>query len=263
VSRATVAIVGAGLAGARAAEALRAAGYDGRVVLLGDEPFPPYERPALSKEFLAGTRDEPSLLLRPPDFWERRDIELRLSTRVVEVDPVARRLATARGDVLAFDELVVATGARPRKLPLELPAGVHELRTLADAKRLRAELVPGVHLVVVGGGFVGAEVASTARELGAVVTIVEAARAPVARVLGAEVGLVLAERWRAHGVDVRLGVGVAHLRADAGGLVTGLLLTDGSELRADVVVVGVGVEPVAELLPARPAAHVRAAGDVA
>jgi NADPH-dependent 2,4-dienoyl-CoA reductase/sulfur reductase-like enzyme len=163
---------------------------------------------------------------------------------------------------LRFVVAVVATGARPRRLPLERPDGVHELRTLADAERLREELSPGARLVVVGGGFVGAEVASTARRLGVDVTIVEAAHAPVARVLGSEVGLVLAERWRARGVHVHLRTGVAHIRSDARGRVSSLLLTDGSVLRADVVVVGVGVEPAGELLPPRPALHVRGAGDV-
>lgn len=258
----TVAIVGAGLAGARTAETLRAEGFDGRILVFGDEPIGPYERPALSKEFLAGTRDETSLLVRAPEFWERRAVELRLSTRVVAVDPISRRLTTARDQVLPFDEIVLATGARPRRLPLELPDGVYELRALADAKRLREELVPGARLVVIGGGFVGAEVASTARTLGVEVTIVEAAPAPVARVLGNDLGLALAERWRAHGVAVRLGVGVSHVRADALGRVGSLLLTDGSEVRADVVVVGVGVQPADELLPPRPALHVRTAGDV-
>ena len=258
----TVAIVGAGLAGARAAETLRAAGFDGRIVLIGDEPLPPYERPALSKEYLAGTRDESSLLLRPTSFWSERHVELRLGTRIASLDPIGRRLTTTRGNELRFDDVVVATGARPRRLPLELPDGVHELRTVADARRLRSELVPGARLVVVGGGFVGAEVASTALGLGAVVTIVEAAPAPVARVLGEDVGLLLAERWRAHGVDVRLGVGIGHVRADASGRIDGVLLTDGTVLRADVAVVGVGVQPAAELLPERPTVHVHTAGDV-
>jgi 3-phenylpropionate/trans-cinnamate dioxygenase ferredoxin reductase component len=258
----TIVIVGAGLAGARTAETLRAEGFDGRVVLVGDEPVAPYERPALSKQYLAGTRDEASLQLRKPSFWENSGIELVLGERVVELDPVGRVARTNRGTELRFDELVVATGARPRRLPLELPDGVHQLRTLADAHALRKELIPGARLVVIGGGFVGAEVASTALSLGVHVTIVEAAPAPVARVLGADIGRILAARWRRHGAHVHLRTGVAHLRADASGRVVSLLLTDGTELRADSVLVAVGVEPVQNLMPERPALHVHTAGDV-
>jgi 3-phenylpropionate/trans-cinnamate dioxygenase ferredoxin reductase component len=257
-----VVIVGAGLAGARAAETLRSEGFDGRVILIGEEPVAPYERPALSKEFLAGSRDETSLLLRRPGYWEQRGIELMLGRRVSSLDPAGRAVHTDGGDGLRFDELVLATGARPRRLPNEVPAGVHELRTLADARALRDQLAPGVRLLVIGGGFVGAEVASTARSLGAEVSIVEAAPAPVARVLGNAVGRLLAQRWRAHGIDVRLGTGVAAFRADASGRVTSLLLTDGIEKRADVVLVGIGVEPAGELLPARPATFIHPAGDV-
>lgn len=258
----SVVIVGAGLAGARTAETLRSEGYDGRVVVIGDEPEAPYERPALSKEFLLGTRDEVSLLLRKPSYWDDRGIELVLGSRVVDVDPARRTTRTREGAKIAFDELVLATGARPRQLPLDLPAGTHELRTLADARSLRDDLVPGSHLVVVGGGFVGAEVASTASMRGVHVTIVEAASAPAARVLGDDVGLLLAERWRAHGVEVHLRTGVAHIRSDAGGRVSSMLLTNGDELRADAVLIGVGVTPARELLPERPAVHVRPAGDV-
>jgi 3-phenylpropionate/trans-cinnamate dioxygenase ferredoxin reductase component len=258
----SVLIVGAGLAGARAAETLRSAGHDGRIVLVGDERLAPYERPALSKEFLAGTRDEESLLLRKPSYWGERSIELVLGQRVAVLDPVARVARTRSGRELHFDHAIVATGARPRRLPLELPSGVHELRTVADARALRDDLVPGSRLVVVGGGFVGAEVASTAHMLGVHVTIVEAADAPVARVLGEEVGLLLAARWKRHGIDVRLRTGLAHVRADTAGRIASVLLTDGSELRADAMLVGVGVAPARELLPERPAVHVDAAGDV-
>ena len=213
----TVVIAGAGLAGARAAETLRAEGFDGRVLLIGEEPVAPYERPALSKEFLAGARDESSLLLRKPEFWEQRGIELLLGRRVTAADPSSRVARTSGRDQFRFDQLVVATGARPRRLPLEAPEGVHELRTLADARALREELVPGAHLIIVGGGFDGAEVASTARGLDVEVTIVEAAPAPVARILGNAVGRLLAERWRSHGVDVRLQTGLGSFRADASG----------------------------------------------
>jgi 3-phenylpropionate/trans-cinnamate dioxygenase ferredoxin reductase subunit len=261
-ARPTVVIAGAGLAATRAAETLRAEGFPGRIRLVGDEPWPPYERPALSKEFLAGSRDETSLLLRRPPFWEEHRIELLLGRRLIAADPVARLARTVRGESLRFDHLVVATGARPRRLPLATARGVHELRTLADARALRADLAPGTRLVVIGGGFVGAEVASTALALGVRVTIVEAATAPVARVLGNEVGRLLADRWRAHGVDVRLQTGVASIHADISGRVESVALTDGSGLRADTVLVAVGVEGARELLPERPATIVHPCGDV-
>jgi NADPH-dependent 2,4-dienoyl-CoA reductase/sulfur reductase-like enzyme len=259
----TVVIVGAGLAGARAAETLRAEGFDGRVVMIGAEPVAPYERPALSKEFLAGTRDETSLLLRPGSYWGDRGVELRLGERVTRLDAVARRLTTQSACVLGYDAVVLATGARPRPLPRPMPRGVHELRSLADAQRLREELRPPTRLVVIGGGLVGAEVASTALALGVNVTVVEAAPAPLARVLGPTVGLMLAERWRMHGVDVRVGTGLAGLRADAAGRIASVRLTDGTELRADVVLVAVGVLPVRELLPGHPVQGVVTAGDIA
>ncbi len=258
----TVLIAGAGLAGARAAETLRSHGYDGRVLLVGEEPVAPYERPALSKEFLAGTRGEASLLLRKPDTWAERGIELLLGRRVVVADPRKGIATTSRGETLPFDHLVVATGARPRRLPLPAPRGVHVLRTIADARALREELVPGARLVVIGAGFVGAEVASTARSLGLDVAIVEAAPAPLARVLGNTVGRLLAERWRLHGVDVRLRTSLRSFHADASGRIESVMLDDGSQLRADAVLVGVGVEPARDLLPTQPASNVCAAGDV-
>jgi 3-phenylpropionate/trans-cinnamate dioxygenase ferredoxin reductase subunit len=211
---ASILIAGAGLAGARCAETLRAEGYDGRIRLVGDEPFPPYERPALSKEFLAGERSAAELLLRPPGFWAEQEIELVLGRRVEPGD----------------DFLVVATGARPRRL--SVPGRAHVLRTLADAIRLRAELRPGRHLAVVGGGFVGAEVASTARRLGLRVTVLEAGGTPFARVLGTDVGEVLARRYRAHGVDLRTSSTAAALAG----------------VPCDLVLVAIGVEPARELV---------------
>ena len=256
----SVVIAGAGLAGARAAETLRAAGFAGRVVLVGEEPVPPYERPPLSKEFLAGTRDEASLLLRPDSFWAEHRIELVLGQRVER--STAERVRTSTGRELAFDALVVATGARPRRLPLESPGGVHVLRTLAHARALREDLRPGARLVVVGGGFVGAEVASTALGLGVSVTIVEAAAAPLERVLGPIVGLLLAERWREQGVDVHLGATVSRFRPDPAGRVEAVELADGSELRADAVLLSVGAEPARPPMSSRPAANLVLAGDV-
>jgi 3-phenylpropionate/trans-cinnamate dioxygenase ferredoxin reductase subunit len=221
-----VLIVGAGLAGARCAETLRANGFEGELRLVGAEPVPPYERPALSKEHLAGTRDADSLQLRPRSFWDEREIELLLSRRVVSVDARDRSALTDRGEELSWDVLVLATGATPRTLPGWGGAGVHVLRTLADAAALREQLRPERRVAVVGAGFVGTEVASTALSLGAAVTLVDVAAAPLERVLGQEVGSLLAGRYAEAGVELRLGGPVAR-----------------NELAADVVVVAVGVAP--------------------
>jgi 3-phenylpropionate/trans-cinnamate dioxygenase ferredoxin reductase component len=255
-----VVIVGAGLAGARAAETLRADGHDGRIVLVGEEPVAPYERPALSKEFLAGIRDEESLLLRKAGFWGEHGIELVLGTSAVGIDPVRRVVETNCGRDLTYDALVLATGSRPRRLPFSPCAAVHELRTIAEARRLRDRLVAGAHLVVVGGGFVGAEVASTSRSLGVRVTVVEAGDAPLERVLGVEVGLLLAARWRRAGVDVRLRTTVARIDGDRHA--RRVMLSDGGELRADLVLVAVGVTPASELIPQPLPPNVFVAGDV-
>jgi 3-phenylpropionate/trans-cinnamate dioxygenase ferredoxin reductase component len=246
----SVLIVGAGLAGSRCAETLRAEGYGGKLVLVGDELLPPYERPALSKEYLAGTKPEQELLLRSPSWWAQREIELRLGQRVVRVDPRHRSATTAGGEELGWDVLVLATGARPRLLPFPVPEGVHTLRTVVDAGMLRAALVPGAHLVVVGGGFVGAEVASTAVALGVRVTMLEALAAPFERTLGPALGGLLAERYRSFGVDLRVHTGATGFGAGPDGAVRSVRLTDGSEIRCDVAFVGIGVEPAADLLPA-------------
>ena len=182
-----VVIVGAGLAGARCAEALRAAGAEIPITLVGAEHVGPYERPALSKEFLAGTRAEEDLFLRPPGAWGDRGIDLRLGSPVESVD-LHRRIVLIRGRELAWSHLVLATGARARRLPGTAFPNVHHLRTLADAVALRAAVRRDSRLVVIGAGFVGAEVASTATGLGAKVTLIEAETAPLARVAGAEVG---------------------------------------------------------------------------
>ncbi|MGZ4386073.1 MAG: NAD(P)/FAD-dependent oxidoreductase [Gaiellaceae bacterium] len=245
----SVVVVGAGLAGSRTAETLRAEGFEGRIVLVGEEAELPYERPALSKEFLAGKRRREALRLRAEGFHGERGIELVLGERVEELDPAAGSALTSRGRVLSWDALVLATGARARRLPFpDLPRGVHTLRTLADAETLREDLLPGRRLVVVGAGFIGAEVASTALALGLDVAMIEAAPAPLVRVLGPEVGTLLASRYREHGVDLRLGVGIAGFSAGDGGRVRAALLADDSEIPCDVAVVGIGAEPAGELL---------------
>jgi 3-phenylpropionate/trans-cinnamate dioxygenase ferredoxin reductase component len=245
----TVLIVGAGLAGTRAAEALRMDGYDGRLIVVGDEATAPYERPALSKEYLAGTKSEQQLRLRPPEFWVDCEIELMLARRVVHIDPSLRTATLSSGEVLTWDALVLATGARPRNLPFAAPEGVHTLRTLADAKALRASLLPGGRLAVVGGGFIGAEVASTALSLGLDVTLIEALPVPFERTLGADIGQLLAQRYRSFGVELRLATGVVGFRPGADGRILAARLTDGSEVPCDLALVGIGIEPARELLP--------------
>ena len=238
----SIVVVGASLAGCRAAEALREEGFDGRVVLIGDEAHRPYDRPPLSKQVLAGSWSTDRIEL--PAVGADLDLEWRLGTRATGLDLAARRVALDAGEDVAFDGLVIATGATPRTVPVpDGMAGVHTLRTLDDCLALRAELERGPgRVVVVGAGFIGAEVAATCRERGSPVTMVEALPAPLARVLGEVIGGTCADLHRDHGVDVRTGVGVAGLAG--GARVEQVQLGDGSAVDADVVVVGVGVTPL-------------------
>ena len=241
-----VLIVGAGLAGARCAESLRSAGFDGSIVIAGDEPHAPYERPALSKGLLTGSRTVPSLAQRPERFWQEQVIDVARGQTVTGIDLHSRRALVGSREV-RWRHLVLATGARARRLP-GLPAvtGVHHLRTLDDALELRADLLPGARLVVVGAGFVGAEVASTARELGLEVAIVEEAPIPLARVLGPQVGRRMADRMRESRVDLRLGARLMRV-LERGGRVRGVELADGERLACDLVLIGVGAVPNADL----------------
>lgn len=250
ISPRRVLIVGAGLAGARCAETLRAGGFDGELCIVGAEPVRPYDRPALSKEHLAGDKDAAAVELRPRSFWPENGIELLLGRRVTELDLGDQTAQTDTGEELAWDALVLATGSRPQMLSGWAGPGVHTLRTLADAAGLRAELGAGARLSIVGAGFVGTEVASTARSLGASVTLVDLASTPLERVLGTEVGALLASRYREDGVDLHLGVGVERLERGSDGRPRALVLADESEIGADVVVVAVGVRPEVEGLTA-------------
>ena len=227
-------IAGAGLGGSRCAETLRARGWQGRVLLVGDESHAPYERPALSKAFLAGERDD--VTLRPRVVLGRTGNRARARSACRE-----RRCAASARNGRERERL---SGIRSCSRPacsarrLDGPPGVHHLRTLDDARALRAELTPNTRVVVIGAGFVGGEVASTLSGMVRSVTVVEPAAAPLERVLGPEVGAVLADRYRAHGVELRLGTGVTGFTGDD--RVTGVRLSDGTGVAADLVVVGIG-----------------------
>jgi len=247
----TIAVVGASLAGLRAAETLRAEGHTGTVVLIGAEPHLPYDRPPLSKQFLAGTWGLDRVMLRPAEKITALGLDLRLGHRAGGLDVDGHTLELDDGTTLGFDGLVVATGAHPRPLPGAAPLpGVHTLRTLEDSLDLgRAARVEGVRVVVVGAGFIGSEVAATCRGLGASVTVVEALSQPLARVLGDEMGAACAALHAHHGVELLTGVGVSALRPSSGGAeVEGIELDDGTAVDADVVVIGIGVVPTTQWL---------------
>jgi NADPH-dependent 2,4-dienoyl-CoA reductase/sulfur reductase-like enzyme len=237
----SVVVVGASLAGLRAVQALRRAGFAGRVTAIGEESEPPYDRPPLSKEVLAGKWDvERTRLLRPED--EDLEVEWRLGRRAESLDLAARRVALAGGESVPFDGLVIATGTFARRLPGAPPlAGIHVLRTLSDCLALRAELDKSPRVAVIGAGFIGLEVAATCRGRGLAVSVIESLAAPLERGLGATLGAYVGEIHRDQGVELRLGTKVARLvgveRVEA------VELEGGARVPADVVVVGIGAAP--------------------
>ena len=241
-----IVIVGAGQAGVQAAEALRAGGYEGSITLLGDEPHGPYHRPPLSKAWLAGEMDAAQLVMRAPEMLARKGIELRTGLTVQRIDRDAKTLQLADGSALPYTSLVLATGARPRALPLTGgdAAGVLPLRSRADAsaiaERMSVCIEKDLPIVVIGGGFIGLEVAATARKKGARVTVLEAAPRLLGRVLAPVLSDWYASLHRGHGVQLMLNAQVAGIEADATG-VSGVKLADGSVLPAGLVVVGIGV----------------------
>jgi NADPH-dependent 2,4-dienoyl-CoA reductase/sulfur reductase-like enzyme len=236
-----VVIVGASLAGLRSAQALRRLGHAGEIVAIGDEPQPPYDRPPLSKQLLAGVWDAVrTRLLRPED--DALAVEWRLGAGATSLDLGAREVGLASGERVAYDALVIATGSGARRIPNTPPlAGIHVLRTLDDALALRAELEHGPRVAVIGAGFIGMEVAATCRARGLEVSVVEALPAPLERGLGRELGRYVGDIHREHGVDLRCGVGVA--RFLGGERVEGLELADGTRIAANVVLVGIGSVP--------------------
>jgi 3-phenylpropionate/trans-cinnamate dioxygenase ferredoxin reductase subunit len=243
----TFIIVGASLTGGKAAETLRSEGFDGRVLLVGAEPERPYERPPLSKDYLRGEIGRAKVYVHEERFYADHRIELRLGRTATHVDTSAGELVLDDGERLRYDRLLLATGAEPRRLRIpggELD-GVHYLRTVGDSDALRARLDRGGRIVVVGAGWIGSEVAASARMRGLDVTLIDPGRVPLARVLGDEVGGIYRDVHLDHGVKLLLGTGVAAFAGHAA--VEQVHTTDGRQLECDLVVVGVGVEPRAQL----------------
>ncbi|ASU80501.1 FAD-dependent oxidoreductase [Actinopolyspora erythraea] len=239
----TFVVVGGGLAGAKTVEALRERDFSGRIELICEEESPPYERPPLSKEYLAGRAEVSDLTVHPREWYSEHDVELRLGTRATGVHPGSHEVELADATRLGYDKLVLATGSRPRRLPLPGAdsRGVHCLRRLGDADRLAATLRRVDRLVIVGAGWIGLEVAAVAREYGVGVHVVEAAHQPLLEALGPRMGEFFAELHREHGVELHLSARVAEVLTSSG--VTGVRLTDGSELPADAVLLAVGARP--------------------
>ena len=250
-------IVGGGLAGQRCAETLRRGGHDGPLTMVCAEPHLPYDRPPLSKEILLGTRQPAELAFRDEAWYVEHDVDLLLGTRAIGM---SERHVETTGGAVPYDRLLVATGARPRALPmLEGFANVHTLRDLDDALALADEIGPGQRLAIVGAGFIGLEVAAAARSRGTRVTVIEAAPAPLAAVLGESVGGWFADWHRREGIEVLTGAGL--VRAHGGRRVTALELADGRLVHTDAVLVAIGVQPATRW--ARPLPGVHFAGDAA
>jgi 3-phenylpropionate/trans-cinnamate dioxygenase ferredoxin reductase subunit len=247
----TFVIVGASLAGAKAAETMRAEGFAGRVLLLGDESEPPYERPPLSKGYLLGSAQRDKAFVHDRAWYDEQNIELRLGVRVEALEPGAHAVTVATGERLTYDKLLLTTGSVVRQLSVpgaELE-GVHYLRRIEHADALRGVLVEGARVVVIGGGWIGLEVAAAARTHGATVTLVEIDALPLRRVLGDELARVFADLHAEHDVDLRLGTGVREI-VGTGGRVASVTLEDGSSVPADAVVVGIGITPAVDLAQA-------------
>jgi 3-phenylpropionate/trans-cinnamate dioxygenase ferredoxin reductase component len=246
----TFVIVGAGLAGAKAAETLRDEGFDGPVVLIGDEDQRPYERPPLSKDYLMGKAERDSIYVHPENWYSEHDVGLRLGVAVTAIDRDNHQVF-AGADTVGYDKLLLTTGSSPRRLQLSGAGlgGVHYLRRVGDSDQIKAALQPDQRVVVIGGGWIGLESAAAARNAGASVTLVEMEELPLLRVLGREVAEVFADLHRANGVDLRLGVQVDDLTG-ANDQVNGVLLADGTQLDADLVIVGIGIMPNTRLAEA-------------
>jgi 3-phenylpropionate/trans-cinnamate dioxygenase ferredoxin reductase subunit len=250
MERYDILIVGAGHAGAQAAIALRQAKFDGSIAMIGEEPELPYERPPLSKDYLAGEKPFERLLIRPPAFWEERQVTMLLGQRVTAIDAAARNVTTGAGTI-GYGKLIWAAGGTPRRLSCSGHdyIGVHAVRTRADVDRLMTELASTTRVVVIGGGYIGLEAAAVLTKLGKHVTVLEALDRVLARVAGEPLSRFYEEEHRAHGVVVRLNETVDCILGDD--RVTGVRLADGEVVPADMVIVGIGIIPeVAPLIAA-------------
>jgi 3-phenylpropionate/trans-cinnamate dioxygenase ferredoxin reductase component len=241
-------IVGGGLAGATAAQVLREERFDGRIVLLGDEPERPYERPPLSKGYLQGSSPREKVFVHEAGWYAEHDVELRLATPVTRLDRDAQRVVLRWGESVGYDRLLIATGSTPRRLlvPGADRHDVRYLRTLQDCERLRAAFQYARRIVVIGGGWIGLETAAAARTADLEVTVVDPGEQPLLRVLGPELSPVFADLHRQHGVELRLNTSVVSLTGDSGAA-TAVHLSDGSSVAADLVVAGIGVTPNIQL----------------
>jgi len=233
-------IVGAGLAGAKAAEALRGGGFDGQLTVIGEEGHLPYERPPLSKDYLVGKAERDSVFVHDQAWYRQQEIGLRLGRQAAAIDRAARQVLLDDGASLPYDKLLIATGSSPRRLANA--SGVHYLRTIDDSDRLREILATGSHLTVIGGGWIGLEVTAAARQAGLQVTVLENLELPLLRVLGREMAQVFADLHRSQGVSLRLGVRIEGI-SSSGGTATGVRLGDGTRIEADAVVAGIGAMP--------------------
>lgn len=247
-SSTTFVIIGGGLAGAKAAEALRDSGFDGQVILFAEEKHLPYERPPLSKEYLAGKKSLTDFTVQNSEWYRDHDVDLRLGSPVAGLTPTQHTVALPDGTAVRYDKLLLATGSASRRPPIpgSDADAVHYLRTYDDAVALNSILAEGSSLAVVGAGWIGLEVAAGARQRGVAVTVVETAKQPLLAALGASVGEVFAKLHRDHGVDLRLEAQVEEITT-TGGRATGLKMRDGSTVAADAVLVAVGAKPNVEL----------------
>jgi 3-phenylpropionate/trans-cinnamate dioxygenase ferredoxin reductase subunit len=249
VPRYDVVIVGAGHAGAQAAISLRQAGFAGSIAIIGDEPLLPYERPPLSKEYLAGEKPFERILIRPPNFWGERGVEMLLGRRVTSVEPESYRIVTADGTAIRYSKLIWAAGGSARRLRCDGHdlQGVHTVRTRADVDRMIGEMPHVSRAVVIGGGYIGLEAAAVLAKFGKHVVLVEALDRVLARVAGEPLSRFYEAEHRAHGVDVRLGAAVDCIEG-SNGKVAGVRLAGGERLAADMVIVGIGIVPEVEPL---------------